>query len=126
VCDDNLWAFPLSIAPKENLLKWQNVSPTTIFVTRRYIQHYEFFYIFFLSRFCKHIYGPPEIHLPPWPTAVGAASSGPLVWDRHSVVTHGVRSITSWATALCSSAMGHGGSRPASAVGHGARIWLPI
>jgi hypothetical protein len=62
----------------------------------------------------------------PWPTAVGAASSGPLVCDRHSVVPHGVRSSVSWATTLCPSAVGHGGSRPASAVGHNVRVWLPI
>jgi hypothetical protein len=38
------------------------------------------------------------IHLPPWPMTVGAASSGPVVWDIHSDVTHGVRSIAPWAT----------------------------
>jgi hypothetical protein len=45
-----------------------------------------------------------------WPTAVGAASSGPLAWDRHSAVTHDVRNIATWATALCPSVVGHGGS----------------
>jgi hypothetical protein len=38
-----------------------------------------------------------------WPTAVEAARSEPLVWDRHSIVPHG-------------------GSRPASAEDHGARV----
>jgi hypothetical protein len=61
-----------------------------------------------------------------WPTAVGAASSGPVVWDRHNAVAHGVRDIASCATALCPSAVGHGGSRPASVVPHGASIYLPI
>jgi hypothetical protein len=72
-----------------------------------------------------------------WPTAVGGARSGPLAWDRHSVVPHDARVLASWATALGpsvvghggsrpASAVGHGGSRPASAVGHGARVWLPI
>jgi hypothetical protein len=61
-----------------------------------------------------------------WPTAVGAASSGPFVCDRHSVVPHGVRGLAPWATALCPSVVGHGDSRPASVVGHGARVWLPI
>jgi hypothetical protein len=97
-----------------------------------------YIYIFYHD-FAK-IYGPPEIlqnytsvvmahgvrDITPWPAAVGAASSGPLVWDRHSVVPHGVRSLAPWATALCPRAMGHGGSRPARAVGHGARVWLPI
>jgi hypothetical protein len=68
----------------------------------------EFFYIFFYHDFAK-IYGSPEIlqnytsavmahgvrDITPWPTAVGAASSGPLAWDRHSAVTHGVRNIAS-------------------------------
>jgi hypothetical protein len=61
-----------------------------------------------------------------WPTAVGAARSGPLVWDRHSVVPHGVRGLALWATALGPSNVGHDSSRPASAVGHDARVWLPI
>jgi hypothetical protein len=61
-----------------------------------------------------------------WLTTVGATRSRPLVWDRHSVVPHGVMGLAPWATALGPSAVGHGGSRPASAVGHGARVWLPI
>jgi hypothetical protein len=44
--------------------------------------------------------------------AVGVVSSGPLAWDRHSAVTHEVRNIASWATALCPSVVGHGDSRP--------------
>jgi hypothetical protein len=48
------------------------------------------------------------------------------VCDRHSVVPHGGRGLASWATALCPSAVGHGGSRPASAVGHDARVCLTI
>jgi hypothetical protein len=62
----------------------------------------------------------------PWPMAVGAAWSGPLVWDRHSTVPHDVRGLVPWATALCPSAVGHSGSRPASPVGHDAMVWLPI
>jgi hypothetical protein len=98
-----------------------------------------FFIYFFYHVFAK-IYGPPEslqnytssavVHdvrnITPWPTAVGAASSGPVVRDRYSVVTHGVMSIALWATVLCPSAMGHRGSRPPSAVGHDARTPLPI
>jgi hypothetical protein len=86
------------------------------------------------------IYSPPEVlqnytsaavthgarDITPWPTAVGAAGSRPLVCDKHSVVPYGVRGLASWATTLCPSAMGHGDSRPASTVGHGARFWLPI
>jgi hypothetical protein len=83
----------------------------------------EYFFIFFLSRICKNIWsvrnfaklyicrrGPRRqghntvAHgvrdITPWPTAVGAASSGPLVWDKHSAVAHDVRSIGSWAMAL--------------------------
>jgi hypothetical protein len=37
----------------------------------------------------------------PWPTAVGAASSGPLVWDKHGVIPHDVRGLAPWAMALC-------------------------
>jgi hypothetical protein len=35
----------------------------------------------------------------PRPTAVGAARSEPLVWDRHSVVPHDVRGLARWAMA---------------------------
>jgi hypothetical protein len=80
------------------------------------------FYIFYHD-FAK-IYGPPEIlqkftstavghdvrDITLWPTAVGSARSGPLVWDRHSAVPHGVRGLAPWATALCPSDVGHGGS----------------
>jgi hypothetical protein len=75
----------------------------------------DFLYIFFISRFCKNIWsarnfaklyicrrGPRRqghnvvAHgvrdITSWPT-VGAASSGPLVLDRHSAVAHDVRSI---------------------------------
>jgi hypothetical protein len=64
------------------------------------------------SKFCKNYtsaivaYGVRVITS--WPTTIGAASSGPLVWDRLSAVPHGVRSIALWATALCSSVVGHG------------------
>jgi hypothetical protein len=71
-------------------------------------------------KFCK------TIHLPSWPAAVGAASSGLVACDGRNVVAHGVRDIASCATTLCSSVVGHGGSRPASVVSHGARIWPPI
>jgi hypothetical protein len=71
-----------------------------------------FFYIFYHD-FAK-IYGPPQIlqnytsaavahdvrDIMPWPTAVGAASIRPLVWDRHSVVPHSVRGLALWATVL--------------------------
>jgi hypothetical protein len=91
--------------------------------------------MFFYHDFAK-IYGPPEIlqnytfaavaydvrDIMSWPTAVGAVSSGPLVWDRHSVVPHGVRGLAPWATALCPSAVGHCGSKPANVVGHDARV----
>jgi hypothetical protein len=60
-----------------------------------------------------------------WPTAVGAAS-GPVACDGENDVAHDVRDIASYVTALCPSVVGHGYSRPASAVPHGARIWLPI
>jgi hypothetical protein len=90
------------------------------------------FLYFFYHDFAK-VYGPPEFlenytsdamahvvrDITSWPTAVGATSSRPLVWDRHSVVPHGIRGIAPWAMALCPSAVGHGGSRPASTVGHG-------
>jgi hypothetical protein len=85
-------------------------------------------------------YGPPQIlqkytsaavahgvrDITPWPTAVGAARSGPLAWPRHGTVRHGVRGIAPRATASGPSAAGHDGSRPASVVGHDARVWLPI
>jgi hypothetical protein len=101
---------------------------------------YENFFIYIFYHDFAKMYGLPEIlqnytsvvvthgvrNITPWPTAVGAASSGPLVWDRHSVVPHGVRGIASWATALCPSIVGHDGSRPASVVGHDARVWLAI
>jgi hypothetical protein len=87
------------------------------------------FYIFFYLYFAK-IYGRSETlqnytsaagahgvrDITPWPTAVGAASSGPVAWDEHNGVTHDVRNIASYATTLCPSAVGHGGSRPAGAV----------
>jgi hypothetical protein len=93
------------------------------------------FLYFFYHDFAK-IYGPPEIlqnytsaavahgvrYITPWPMAVGATSSGPLVWDRHSAIPHGVRDLAPWATTLCPSAVGHGGSRTASAVGAVARV----
>jgi hypothetical protein len=93
----------------------------------------EFFYIYFYHDFAK-IYGPSEISqnytsatmthgvrdIMRWSTAVGAASSGPLVWD--SVVPHKVRGLATWATTLCLSAVGLGGSRTASTVGHDARV----
>jgi hypothetical protein len=98
----------------------------------------DFLYFFYLY-FAK-IYGPPEIlqnytsatvthsvrDITPWPTAVGAASSGPVAWDGHNVITHGVRDIAPCATVLCPSAVGHGGSRPAGVVPHSTSIWLPI
>jgi hypothetical protein len=77
-----------------------------------------FLYIYFITilqkymlrhKFCK------TIHLLPQLTAVGAARSRPLAWDRHSVVPHSVRDLASWATAL-----------GPSVVGHDARVWLPI
>jgi hypothetical protein len=68
---------------------------------------WNFFYIS-LSRFCKNIWSarPPETlqkytsavvahgvsDITPWPTAVEAARSEPLVWDTHSIVPHGVMS----------------------------------
>jgi hypothetical protein len=61
-----------------------------------------------------------------WSTVVGAASSGPLVWDRQSTVPHCVRGIASWATTLCPSVVVHGGSRPASAVDPNAKVSLPM
>jgi hypothetical protein len=41
--------------------------------------------------------------------------SGPLAWYKHSVVPHEVRGLAPWATTL-----------GPSAVGHDARVWLPI
>jgi hypothetical protein len=77
-------------------------------------------------KFCKKYTSAVVAHgvrdMTSWPTAVGAARSGPLVWDKHSVVSHGVRGLASWVTALCPSPVGHGGSRPASVVGHDARV----
>jgi hypothetical protein len=61
-----------------------------------------------------------------WSTTVGDVRSGSLVWDRHSAVPHGVRGLTLWVAALCPSAVGQGGSRPGSAMGRDARVWLPI
>jgi hypothetical protein len=98
--------------------------------------HHKWNFIYFFYHDFAKIYGPPEIlqnytsaamaysvrDITPWPTVVGAASNGPLVWDRHSAVPHGVRGLAPWATALCPSAMGHGGSRPTSAMGHDARV----
>jgi hypothetical protein len=57
-----------------------------------------------------------------WPTAVGAAISGPVACDGHNSVTHGVWDIPLWATAVGPSAVSHGDSRPGSVVPHGARI----
>jgi hypothetical protein len=58
----------------------------------------------------------------PWGTAVGADRSRHVACDGHNVVTHGGRDIPPWATAAGPSAVGHGGSRPADAVPHDARI----
>jgi hypothetical protein len=71
-----------------------------------------FLYLFYHN--CAKIYGPPQIlqkytsatvahgvrDIPSWLTAVGAAKSGPLAWDKHSVVPHGVRGLALWATAV--------------------------
>jgi hypothetical protein len=95
------------------------------------------FYIYFIAILQK-IYGPPQIlqkytsaavahgvrDLTSWPTVVGGVRSGPLAWARLGAIRHGVRGLASWATASGPSAMGHGGSRPASAVGHDARNFL--
>jgi hypothetical protein len=62
----------------------------------------------------------------PWPTAVGAARSGPLAWARLGTTLHGVKLLALWATTLGPSAVRHSGSRPVSIVGHDARVWLPI
>jgi hypothetical protein len=73
-------------------------------VVKIHNSHEDFIYIYFLSRFCK-IYDPPKIlqkytsavvahavrDITARPTVVGAASSGPLMWDRHSVVPHDVK-----------------------------------
>jgi hypothetical protein len=97
-----------------------------------------FLYSFYLD-FAK-IYGPSQIlqkytsavvahgvrDITPWPTAVGAAKSGPLAWARLGAIRHDVRGLAPRATASGPSAMGHDGSRPASTVGHDARVWLPI
>jgi hypothetical protein len=80
----------------------------------------------FLQKYTSVVVAHGVRDITPWPTAVGAARSGPLVWDRHSAVPYGVRGLAPWATALCPSAVGHGGSRSASVVSHGAKVWLPI
>jgi hypothetical protein len=61
-----------------------------------------------------------------WAAELGAARSGPLAWPRRSAQLRGVRGLASWATASGLSAMAHGGSRPPSAVGHGARVPTPV
>jgi hypothetical protein len=99
----------------------------------------EFIFIFFLSLFCKNIWSARNFanyttvavahdgrDITSWPTAVGTASSGPVACDRHNDVAHDVRDIAQCATTLCPSAVGHGGSRAASAVPHDARICLSI
>jgi hypothetical protein len=69
-----------------------------------------FLYLFYHD-FAK-IYDPPQIFQnytsavvahgirdkTSWPTAVGAARSGPLAWARHSVVRHGVKSLAAYIT----------------------------
>jgi hypothetical protein len=110
-------------------------APQTVrFLSIRYRFVLTYFYIFSIT--ILQIYGPPEIlqnytsaavhhsgrDITPWATAVGAASSGPLAWDRHSVVTHDVRNMALWATTLCPSVVGHGGNMPASVVGPSARV----
>jgi hypothetical protein len=61
-----------------------------------------------LQKYMVHLKFCKTIHLSPWHTAVGAASSGHLAWDRHSVVSHSVRNkrcglqcyvVAPWATA---------------------------
>jgi hypothetical protein len=97
------------------------------------------FLIFILSRFCKNIWfatnfaktyicrrGPRLRDITTWPTAVGAAGSGPLAWARLGAIHHGAKGLAQWATTSGPSAMSHDGSTPASTVGHGARVWLPI
>jgi hypothetical protein len=99
----------------------------------------EFYYIFFITILQKYIiyqkfykkYTSAAVaqgvrNITSWPTVVGAARSGPLVWDGHSDVPHGVRGLAPWATVLGPSAVCHDGSRSASVVGHGTRVWLPI
>jgi hypothetical protein len=61
-----------------------------------------------------------------WSTAVGATRSGPWAWPRPGAVHHGVMGLAPWAAASGPSAVGHSVSQPASTVGHGARVWLPI
>jgi hypothetical protein len=113
-------------------------SPSKIFSTC-YFQVGNCFIYLFYHDFAK-IYGPPQIlqkytpavvahsvrDITSWPTVVGATRSGPLVWPRRGAVRHGVKSLASQAMASGPSAVGRGGSRPASAVGHGARVQLPI
>jgi hypothetical protein len=103
--------------------------PQRAAVAKDFLSDEGIFYIFFYLYFAK-IYGRSEIlqnytsaagahgvrDITPWPTAVGATSSGPVAWDGHNAVTHDVRNIASCATTLCPSAVGHGGSRPAGAV----------
>jgi hypothetical protein len=73
-------------------------------VVKIHNSHEDFFIYIFYHDFAK-IYGPPKIlqnytsavvthavrDITSRLTAVEAASSGPLVWDRHSVVPHGVK-----------------------------------
>jgi hypothetical protein len=58
----------------------------------------EFFYIFFLSRFCKKIYGPLEILQNYTSGAVAHGVRDLTPWP--DAVSHGVRFLTPWATAL--------------------------
>jgi hypothetical protein len=87
------------------------------------------FFIFNLSRFCKNIWSATnfaKIYI----CRRGTRRQG------HNAVARGGRSRQEWALSVAGlapqatvsgpSAAGHGGSRPASAVGHGARVWLPI
>jgi hypothetical protein len=66
------------------------------------------------NKFCKKYISAAVGHgvrdITSWPTAVGAVSSGPLVWDGYSVVPHGVRGLALWAMTLGPRAVGHGGS----------------
>jgi hypothetical protein len=134
-----------TLCPRKQLLTWAPSSSTAHMSGRRrsrlgiFLYLFYNFFIFILSRLCKNIWPATNFakytsaavahgvrDITSWPTAVGAARSGPLAWDRHSVVPHGVRGLAPWATTLGPSTVGHGGSRPASAVGHAARVWLPI
>jgi hypothetical protein len=83
-----------------------------------------FLYLFYLD--LAKIYGPAQILQKYTSGVVGRGArcrqEWAMTWPTPSAVSLGVRGLTPWAAASGPSATAHSGSRPPSAVSHGARV----